>query len=248
MKGLSLSRNYFQDIVFPAFRDAFPETVERMAFGLAGPGSECYGFDDELSRDHDWGPRVCIWVSDALNEKDGADLAAFYNTLPRNYRGYGPVKRLETARQRDGVFGIGNFFAISLGRNTPPCGIEEWIMIREEALSLSTNGEIFFDGPGEMTAFRESLNRYYPGDLWLKKIASRCFMLGQYGQYNYRRTVQRNDESLAFHIRACFLREAAALMYLLSRSYRPFYKWLFHGLSHLGSSGAALSGLLSAHW
>ncbi len=248
MNGLSLSRLYFRDIVFPAFREAFPDTVERMAFGLAGPGSECFGFDDELSRDHDWGPRLCIWLQDELYEKEGAAMAALYDSLPRSCRGYGPVKRLDTARQRDGVFSISSFFATHLGQSSPPSGIEEWIRIREEALSLSTNGELFFDDPGEMTAFRKALNGYYPRDLWLKKIASRCFMLGQYGQYNYRRAVRRNDESLAFYIRASFLREAAALMYLLNRSYRPFYKWLFYGLRKLGDSGSALSRLLSSHW
>ena len=62
MNGLALSRSFYETIGKPALEQQFPALMSRMAIGLAGEGSECLGFDDELSRDHDWGPAFCIWL------------------------------------------------------------------------------------------------------------------------------------------------------------------------------------------
>ena len=65
MNGLALSRSFYETIGKPALEQQFPALMSRMAIGLAGEGSECLGFDDELSRDHDWGPAFCIWLEKA---------------------------------------------------------------------------------------------------------------------------------------------------------------------------------------
>jgi len=61
IKGLELSKRYFYDIVLPKFEKSLKDILPLCAFGLVGEGSECYGYDDELSKDHDFGPSVCIW-------------------------------------------------------------------------------------------------------------------------------------------------------------------------------------------
>ena len=62
IKGLELSKKYFEKVYLPIIKSEFPEILEKMAAGLAGEGSECFGFDDEISKDHDFGPSCCIWL------------------------------------------------------------------------------------------------------------------------------------------------------------------------------------------
>ena len=65
MTGLEISRHFWQEVLEPALLREFPDLYSRMAAGLAGNGSECFGFDDALSRDHDWGTDVFFWLPEA---------------------------------------------------------------------------------------------------------------------------------------------------------------------------------------
>jgi len=233
VKGLELARGYFSEAALPAFRDRAPQAVSRLAFGLAGPGSDCHGFDDEVSRDHDWGPRVCVWVPEELYREQGQALQGIYDDLPREFMGYGPASRLDTAERRDGVLSTPRFYRSYLGTERPPESLRDWLLLPEEGLATCTNGEVFLDPLGEFTLLRQALLSYFPRDLWLKKIASRCRGMATHGQYNLWRALRRGDRLAAQHHQAGFAREAAALVFLLRRTYRPFGKWLFHGLGAL---------------
>ena len=97
MKGLELSRLCYEQSGRPALEAQFPELFPRMAAGLAGEGSECFGFDDAFSRDHDWGPGFCLWLNrpdylafgprvqelyDALSSEWETRYEALKDTLP----------------------------------------------------------------------------------------------------------------------------------------------------------------------
>lgn len=244
MKGLELSRRYYTQTVMPAFRSEFPADYGLMAFGLAGPGSECYGYDDEISRDHDWGPKICIWIPDDLYRSKGEELQQFYESLPKECCGYGPITRRDPGVRREGVLSIDGFYASFLGIEGAPRNYREWLIVDEQSLSMCTNGEVFYDPSGIFSGIRAALLSYYPMEIRLKKIAGRCLLMSQHGQYNLWRSVKRGDLPAAEYDKAIFAREAAHLVFLLEGKYRPFYKWLFRALEDIGGSGEKILSLL----
>ena len=48
MKGLELSKEYYKSFGEPMLRERFPELFDKIAVGLCGSGSECFGFDDDI--------------------------------------------------------------------------------------------------------------------------------------------------------------------------------------------------------
>ena len=62
MKGLEIARAYYEQYGEPMLREKFPGLMPFVAAGLAGSGSECWGFDDEISRDHDFEPGFSLFL------------------------------------------------------------------------------------------------------------------------------------------------------------------------------------------
>ena len=93
MNGLALARAYWERAGLPAFEARLPEALERAAVGLAGEGSECFGFDDDLSRDHDWGPGFCIWLTEPDHARLGAAVQELYHSLPPAFAGWPPRRQ-----------------------------------------------------------------------------------------------------------------------------------------------------------
>ena len=64
MKGLELSERFYLEYGAPMIHEKFPELEGLIAVGLAGSGSECFGYDDEISRDHDFEAGFCMFLPD----------------------------------------------------------------------------------------------------------------------------------------------------------------------------------------
>lgn len=88
LSGLKLAKAYWEEVGRPMIEAKYPEYVGRIAVGLVGHGSECYGFDDDYSHDHDFGPRFCLWLTDEDHAAIGERLQADYDALPRDFRGF----------------------------------------------------------------------------------------------------------------------------------------------------------------
>jgi hypothetical protein len=233
VKGLVLSERYFFEICVPMIEEKFPSYREKIAAGLVGDGSECFGFDDEISRDHDWGPAFCLWLTKEDYRAIGTLLRNEVDKLPREF---GNTKAREESlwgTGRTGVFEIGEFYKRFIGFDHVPEGLREWQAIPEENLATATNGKVFIDPVGEFTAFRQRLKEFYPEDLRLKKIASRCMMMAQSGQYNYIRCVQRGEYVAAQLAETHFISDTISMVFLLNRQYKPFYKWMHSALRGL---------------
>jgi len=250
MKGLDLAEAYYGSVGLPMIRERFRAFEDRLAVGLAGPGSECFGFDDEVSRDHDWGPAFCLWLTDEDFTDIGSELQKTYLGLPLTFAGYGPRQASPGEEWRVGVCRTADFFRRFTGLDRPPRTLPEWLRIPEQNLATCTNGKVFSDPLGEFTRWRQALLDYYPEDIRLKKIASLCITIAQTGQYNFLRSLKRGEIFSASYSAVKFCADAIGLVFLLNRRYAPFYKWLHRAVRDLPLMGqelhAAVGALLNA--
>ena len=245
MKGLEISERYFWEYGAPMIEKEFSDYKESIAAGLVGEGSECYGFDDEISRDHDWGPSFCLWLNKEDYRAISAKLEKELARIPADFEGIGPRAVTEWGKGRVGVFEIGEFYRRYIGFDHIPTNIKEWRIIPEINLAACTNGKVFTDPPGEFTSFREGLKKFYPEDVRLKKIASRCMTTAQLGQYNFMRCIQRKEIVAARYVEAQFCAQVISLIFLLNRQYTPFYKWMHRAMKGLPILGEVTYKLLS---
>jgi len=233
VQGLQISRSFYQECAAPLFRKELPDLMPFLAVGLVGEGSECFGFDDEYSIDHDWGPDFCVWCSDRQLPEMRKRVEPVLRMLPENYMGHQTRMSLDHRNGRVGLFGIGEFHSHFINLDRPPATIEEWFSIPEYFLATCTNGEIFSDPSGRYTAFRDVLLDYYPQDVRLKKMAARCAVMAQSGQYNFIRCMRRKDRGAAMLAVSRFVEATISILFLLSFEYMPFYKWAFRACRDL---------------
>jgi hypothetical protein len=211
----------------------FEPFADRIAVGLVGPGSECLGFDDELSRDHDWGPAFCMWLTDDDFAQIGGQLQFAYAQLPESFRGYGPRTASPGEEWRVGTSRISSFYDRFTGLRHLPQTNGQWLRIPESSLAACTSGQVFHDPLGEFSRWRQGLLAYYPEDVRLGRIASLCVTVAQAGQYNYPRSVCRGDRFAASYSLVRFCLDAMLVVFLLNRRYAPFHKWLHRAVGEL---------------
>lgn len=213
-------------------REKFPEYEGVIAAGLVGEGSECFGFDDAVSRDRDFGPGFCLWLTDSVYDEIGEELQRAYDQLPATYMG---VTRHVTAKtnRRVGVFRIGDFYENLIGLREAPSTQSQWLFLEDYRLATAVNGKVFRDDLGEFSRIRREIERYYPEEVRVRKIARQAALMAQSGQYNYQRMFGRGDKVTAKIALSEFMKHTMAMVYLLNRSYAPFYKWLHKGMGKL---------------
>ena len=94
------------------------------------------------------------------------------------------------------------------------------------------NGEIYYDGPGDVTRIRERLRRY-PEDIRRKKLAGQLLLMAQSGQYNYARCLAHGETAAAQLAAVEFVRAGMQAVFLLNNVYQPYYKWSFRAMRRL---------------
>lgn len=230
--GMELCRAFYEEYGIPMIRQKFPEYEQMIAVGLVGEGSECFGFDDQVSRDHDFGPGFCMWLTDPVYDEIGEELQKAYDELPSTYMG---ITRFTTvkAQKRVGVFRIGDFYESLIGLRDVPTTQNQWLFLEDYRLATASNGKVFRDDLGEFSRIRRGILSYYPEEVRIKKIAREAALMAQSGQYNYSRMFGRGEKVTAAIALSEFMKHTMAMVYLLNRTYAPFYKWLHKGMEHL---------------
>lgn len=243
VSGLKLARAFWTQMGKPMIAAKYPQYTGRIAAGLVGHGSECYGFDDAYSQDHDFGPRFCLWLTDEDYAAIGEQLEADYEALPRKFSvdaqghvtfeaharsdasgafpsagaGSPVTPRAQDANRRDGVFRIGDFFESITGYRTAPAQTapHEWLMLAESTLAAATNGEVFADPTGQFSKTRQGF-KDMPDDVRLALISKRLGMIAQAGQYNLPRSLKRGDGAAAWLSIHEFVQATASLVFLVN--------------------------------
>jgi hypothetical protein len=247
MQGIELSHRFYLDVVRPWLLAVVPDLPH--AAGLIGYGSELLGLDDAMSRDHNWGPRVHLFLTRADFETHAERLVAeFALVAPPIFLGE-PIgwrnrpHPPSSGREAIGVLAHGlevHTLEGTLERLLDLKAGEEltaitWLGFAEQRLLAFTAGALFHDDDGRLTAARRLL-AYFPDDVWLYKIACQWRRISE-EQAFVGRAGDVGDEIGSRVIAGRLVRDVMRMGFLLDRRYAPYSKWF----------GSAFGKLPSAH-
>ncbi len=244
MNGIELSRKYFFEAGLPLLQEHYPQLVDRVAAGLvaggfeSGCGSEIGGFDDEVSRDHNWGPRFFLFLNYGDKRALGDEVQAFLDrALPTEFAGF---KSTSTTlpKNRAYVLTPTENLRACLHRGRAPESDEDWITIPEVALFEYTAGPIFYEPTPLVAPVRDPFE-YYPDNVWYKRLSYAFFMMHLVG--NVRRSAQRRDIVATQTYVNWFVQVAMRTCFLLKRQYAPYCKWLYQAFRRLPDLPAGLA-------
>lgn len=231
MKGLEEARKFYEEAGAEMISRNFGDFENRIAVGLVGHGSECFGFDDKTSRDHDFETGFCLWLTKDDEEKIGFRLMRAYDKLVKSVNGERADRVVENGFQ--GVFVTGDFYRRYTGCDGAPKTWQDWLYTNSAYFAEATNGEVFRDDLGEFTKIRNEILHGMPEDVRIKKIGSCALKAAQSGQYNYARCLAHGEEGAAMLALCEFVTNAIELAFLLNRKHCPYYKWALRSMDGL---------------
>src|SRR5829696_3968716 len=235
--GLVLSSAFYSEIVAPILAVAYPEL--RYSAALIGYGSEVLGYDTSRSSDHEWGPRLPLFVSDDdYTQHAEAIQTLLGQRLPRTFRGFsthfgppGPDGVQQPASATAGqivhkvpVYSLRGLLTHLLGAD--PFGAltaVDWLLMPQQKLLEVTAGRVFHDGLGELEPIRAKLT-YFPPDVWRYLLAAKWTRISQQEAFVGRAGEVGDDVGSAL-VAADLVRDLMDLCFLLERRYAPYSKW-----------------------
>ena len=233
MKGLELAERYYNEYGRKMIDEEFPEYAHRIAVGLVGEGSECLGYDDEISEDHDFEPGFCLFITAEDERKFGFKLERAYAKLPKEFMGYTRQKISPVGGSRHGVFVVEELYRKLIGIDGAPDTDEKWLSVPSHRFLAATSGKVFKDDLGVFSKIREEIKKGYPERVRRQRIADCLLNMAQTGQYNYERCVKRGETGAAGLAISEFIKNTVSVIYLINNMYEPFYKWAYRGMREL---------------
>src|SRR5829696_1463660 len=234
LPGAELGGRFYAQVVRPLLEETFPGLPH--AAGHLGGGSDVLGHDTPMSRDHDWGPAVTLFLPDDAAGQGPAISAALSRRLPADFLGHPTTFAPHPADPGNEVMTTGGathrirtttvraFACQQLGWDPigPPAAAD-WLSFPQQQLLSVTAGRVHHDGVGELTALRHRLG-WYPVDVWRYLLAAGWTRLGQ-EEHLMGRAGYVGDELGSAIIGARLVRDLMALGFLLERRYAPYPKW-----------------------
>jgi hypothetical protein len=141
MKGLEIARAYYETYGAPMLKARFPQLLPHVAAGLFGSGSECFGYDDDVSRDHDFEPGFMLLLpgEDAVSRRDAFLLERAYAGLPREFMGLRRGLMQPVGGPRRGVVRAADFFRDRTGAEDGILTLGQWLAVPEQSLAEAVN-------------------------------------------------------------------------------------------------------------
>ncbi len=233
MKGIELSRAFYEAYGKKMIEEQFGQYIDRIAVGLVGHGSECFGYDDDISADHDFVPGFNLWLTDEDEQTFGFKLFRAYSKLPKEFMGYGNAEKSLLGGNERGVKTVSEFYKQYTGRSGAPETWQDWLYTPSHYLAEAVNGEVFCDPLGKFTAIREQIKTGLPEDVRRKRIASCALYMAQNGQYNYQRCLAHGEKGSARLALNEFVQKGIEIAFWLEHTYMPYYKWAFRAMREL---------------
>ena len=254
--GLDLAHRFYDQVVGPIVTRVLGPDGE-FAAALIGPGSEVLGFDTERSRDHDWGPRCQLFLTGAALERSDAVGHALTAGLPAQFGGFATGFSAADGDDRGTAGGPGalthhvevldlvTWWRDWSGRAPgDPRSTTTWLALPTQRLAELTAGAVFHDGPGLLTAARQSL-AWYPDDVWRYVLACMWRRIAEEQPF-VGRCAEAGDELGSALLAGRLARDAMRLWLLLERRYPPYSKWLGSAFAAVPGAGGVSSDLRTA--
>lgn len=237
IKGLNLCEGFFNECAKPIIDRFFPDL--RYSAGLIGYGSDVLGYDDEVSRDHMWGPRFYMFLNENDKNKKGEIFNKFAENLPYEYKGYSVnftepdpndcgvqhPQFIDSGKINPLIFiqTFGEFLIDEIGtadlQNITPL---DWLTFSEHRLLSLISGKLFVD----KLSIKEQTEKikFYPDDVKLYLIASQWNIIAS-EQAFVKRCGEVSDKIGSQIICARIAERLMRLCFLYKDTYAPYSKW-----------------------
>jgi hypothetical protein len=244
--GLELNRLFYAEVIGPLLAARFPAVV--YSAGLIGYGSDVLGYDTEISTDHEWGPRLLIFLCNDEYPRLQRDISeTLRHDLPPTFCGYSTsfsapntvdgVRHLEPGKPGQlnhhiTVATVDSFIHAELGIDfRATISARDWLTFPEQKLLEVTAGAIYHDGLNHLAPLRQRLH-YYPRDVWIYRLAAQWQRISQEEAF-VGRCGDVGDELGSRLIAARLVRDVMRLCFLLERRYAPYSKWFGSAFARL---------------
>lgn len=245
--GMELSKKYYFEVVQPIIGQYFPEL--KYTAGLIDYGSDVLGYDTTTSQDHQWGPRLSVFISEedictvgekldkVLSEKLPSSFYGFSTNFSGTKSDY--IRHMEISdngcvKHIIRIHTLEEFFIQHLGINIHENINEtDWLLFPQQRLLTIRKGKLFHDDL-HAEVIKQKLE-YYPDNIWYYLMA--C----EWNKINYEeafvgRCGDVNDEIGSRIIASRIIQSIMNICFLQERQYIPYSKWFGTAFSELKSS------------